>query len=257
MPWLLETVRATVFASDVKLIGLLDWRALAERTPAITEPDQTFNNPGDDSTVVSGSFKGHRLTMGLARRPFPGPGRADLILTIPQSAVLVPLSDRRQRIEPAAIGPFTTSFPEFVTLATEWLSAAANIKRLAIACTLWERASTSDEALKIILSKVRSFKNDKDDRIADFLLQLNRPKASQVNPSLLINRFARWSTPVVELPFPGRVRSPPPRIRSPRAQVDLDISTADGSNIADEQITAHLRELKQLIVGIAENGDTP
>src|ERR1700738_2765758 len=123
------------------------------------QPRQTRNNPEADSTLEAGPFRNQLLTIGLAQRPGRGPGRADFILAPTQSTVIVPLANPLQeRIESAAIGPFATNFPYFLELARKWLSTDKNIKRLALACTLWERTSTYDEALNIILRNVPSFK---------------------------------------------------------------------------------------------------
>jgi hypothetical protein len=252
MPWLLETIRATVFAPDIKALGLSDWHNLTD-----TRPNQTQNLPETDGTVEAGPFMSHWLTMGIARRPGRGPGRADLVFSPTHPTVTVPLADPlQQRIEPAAIGPFNTNFQDFVKLARKWLSTDTNVRRLALSCTLWERTTTLDEALDIILHNVPSFKRAGDHRIVDFLIQINRPRDSRINPSISINRFVRWSARMVEIVVsPHMFR--PPRSLSPRAQADLDISTAGGADIAGRQIPVHLTELADLVVEIAEKGDTP
>jgi hypothetical protein len=254
MPWLIETIRATVFAPDIKALGLSDWQALTG-----TQPHQTQYAPEADGAVEAGPFMGHWLTMGLARRPGLGPGRADLILAISQPTVVVPLAaPLQERIEPAAIGPFTTSFLPFIELAKRWLSTDTNVRRLAVACTLWERTPDADAALDIILRNVRSFKKEGDNRIIDFLIQLNRPRASKVNASISINRFAQWAARTVEIVLPTRnIMFRPPRIRYWRAQADLDISTADAADIAGRQIPVHLDELANLLIEVAEKGDIP
>jgi hypothetical protein len=254
MPWLIETIRATAFAPDIKALGLSDWQALTG-----DRPHQTQYTRGADSAVEDGPFMGHWLTMGFARRPPRGFGRADLILAISQPTVVVPQADPlKEQIEPAAIGPFPTNFSPFIELAKKWLSIDTNVKRLAVACTLWKRASTPDEALSIILHNVRSFKKEDDNRITDFLIRLNRPRVSRVNPSISINRFAQWSARTVEIVLPTRnVMFRPPTFRYERAQADLDISTADGADIAGRQIPVHLDEHATLLIEIAEKGDTP
>jgi hypothetical protein len=249
MPWLLESIRATVFAPDIRAVGLQNWESLVRRPPA-----QTQHNREIDGTIEAGPYGGHSLTMGVARRPGLGPGRADLIFAPQNPTIVVPLDAVTERREPAAIGPFTTKFAGFIELATTWLSTVTNVKRLALACTLFERADTPEEALAIIFRNVRSFNAAGNDRILDFLIQLNRPRRSQVNPSIDINRFARWSARTVEIvlsPLP----IPPPTIRSERAQVDLDISTAGESDIGGQQIPDYIDELARLLREFAEMGD--
>jgi hypothetical protein len=252
MAWLLETIRATVFAPDIKALGLSDWQTLMK-----ARPRQTRSNPEADSTLEAGPFGNHWLTIGLARRPSRGPGRADFILAPPQSTVVVPLGPEQERIESAAIGPFTTTIPPFIEIARRWLSTDSHVTRLALACTLWERTSTYDEALDIVLRNVPSFKKVGDDRITDFLIQLNRPRTSRVNPSMTINRFAQWSARTVEILLTLRPIFPPPIIRYTRAQTDLDIGTAGDSDMAGREIPVYLEEFRELLVEIAEKGDAP
>jgi len=252
MPWQLETIRATVFAPDVKALGLPDWQTLTK-----VPPRQTRRNPDADSTLEAGPFGEHWLTMGLARRPGLGPGRADLILAPPQSTAVVPVGPLQERIESAAIRPFTTNFRPFIELAKRWLSTDSHVARLALACTLWERTSSYDEALDIVLHYVRSFKKADNDRITDFLIQLNRPRPSRANPSVTINRFAQWSARTVEILLTLQPVIPPPIIRYTRAQTDLDVGTAGDSGIAGREIPEFLEELRESLVDIAEKGDAP
>jgi hypothetical protein len=251
MPWLLESIRATVFAPDIRAVGLQNWESLVGRAPA-----QPRNNREIDGTIIeAGPYGGHSLTMGVAPRRGLGPGRADLILAPQNPTIVVPLNAVTERIEPAAIGLFTTKFDGFVELATKWLSTVTNVKRLALACTLFERADTPEEALDVIFRNVRSFKTAGNDQILDFLVQLNRPRRSNVNSSIDINRFARWSARTVEIalsPLPI-----PPPIRSERAQADLDVSTANEIDIGGQQIPDYIDELASLLREIAEMGDIP
>jgi hypothetical protein len=256
MPWLLETIRATAFAPDIKALGLSDWQTLTG-----TQPHQTQYANEADSTVEAGPFMRNWLTLGLARRPPLGLGRADLILAISRPAepfAVVPAGPMQERIEPVAIGPFATSFLPFIELAKRWFSTDTVIRRLAVAGTLWERTSNADEALDIILRNVRSFKKKGNNRIIDFLIRLNRPRTSSVNPAISINRFAQWSARTVDIVLPTRnIMFRPPMFRYERAQADLDISTADGVEIPGRQIPAHIDELAKLLMEIAEKGDIP
>jgi hypothetical protein len=250
MPWQLESIRATVIASDIKAVGLLNWKALT----GIPAP-QTQQNREVDGTVEAGPYTGHLLTMGVARRPGLGPGRADLILAPLSRTVTVPLDPLRAREEPAAIGPFITHLEGFVVLANRWLQTVTNIRRLALACTLFERTESPEDALDIILRNVPSFNKVGDDPIIDLAIQLNRPRRSQVNSSIFINRFAQWSARTVEIVL--RPGLPPLTIRSERAQADLDISTPDRADITGSQVPYYLEEFAKLLVEIAEKGDTP
>jgi hypothetical protein len=252
MPWLLESIRATVFAPDIKAVGLLTWAEFTGISPAQTQPQREI-----DGTVEAGSYMGQWLTMGVARRPGRGPGRADLILSPLNQTVTVPLGPLRQRIEPAAIGPFMTHFEGFVELANRWLSTVTNARRLAVACTLFQRTDTQEEAIEIVLRNVRSFKKVGDDSIVDLAIQLNRPQRSRVNQSISINRFERWSARTVEIVLSPFAIQRPVTIQSQRAQADLDVSTAGEVDIAGRQIPEYLKELTELLAKIAIEDDAP
>jgi hypothetical protein len=256
MAWQLESIRATVFAPDIKAVGLLTWEGLTE-----TSAVRAQTSPEIDGTVEAGPYRGQWLTMGVARRPGLGPGRADLILAPSNRTVDVLDVLGRERMVPAAIGPFTANFEgvvelankDFLELANKWLSTVTYVRRLALACTIFERTDSQEEAVNIILGIIPSFKKTGDDRIIDLLIQLNRPRRSRVDSSIFINRLARWSARTVEVvvhPFSGP-------LRFERAQADLDISTAGEANIAGGQIPGYLEEFTRLLVEIAEKGDTP
>jgi hypothetical protein len=210
MSWLIETIRASVFAPDIKELELSSWEALTGNTPR-----QTLNNPEIDGTVEAGSYRGHWLTTGVARRPGLELGRADLILTISQPYVEVPLADPlKSQLKPAAIGPFKDNFPNFVELAKRWFSTTSDVRRLALACRLWQGAASPEEALDMILQYVPSFKRRSNDRIFDFLIQLNRPCDSGVDPSISVNRLVQWSARTVEILLTTRPMFRPPKFNS-------------------------------------------
>lgn len=245
MAWRVETIRASVFVENVEALHLPDWQAVVGAAP-----ERIVNNPQANQVVESGLFTGHLLTIGTSQQM----GRADFVWTSPQRALLTPMA------QPPSIGDFTTSlFARFVELAKKWASPDINIQRLALACTLWEPAITVDDALSIILSKVPSFRKSDNERITDFLIQLNRPRQSKVNSEISINRLAQWSARIVELiSFPAKSPIPqPPTVHYPRAQLDLDINTSLPGPILSRRVTDHLTELGELLIEIAEKGDTP
>ena len=62
---------------------------------------------------------------------------------------------------------------------------------------------------------------------------------------------------MVQIVLPTRnIMFQPPTIRYPRAQADLDISTAHEADFAGPQILRHLEELAGLLVEIATKGHT-
>jgi hypothetical protein len=245
MVWRLETIRASVFANDVAALDLPNWQALMG-----VPPNRILNNPSINQTIESGLLAGNVLTIGIGRQIH----RADLIWAPPQGPSSVPM------VEPLVLGEFTTTiFRQFVDLAKKWLSTSANVQRLGLACSLWESATTLEEALSIVLQKVPSFHKGENEQITDFSIQLNRPRQSSIGSPVSINRLARWSARIIEIVAipaqPFMAQSSP--LQYPRAQLDLDINTAGQTDIPGGRISDHLTELANLLTEISEKGDTP
>jgi hypothetical protein len=140
MAWLVETLRATVFADDIAALGLPNWQTLSGSPPL-----QIVNNPGANVTFEIAPFLNHRVTIGHQL------GRADLAVTPFQPPSQTPL------ITPPSIGDMEMVISSFMELARKWLAIRASIKRFALFGVIWEGAATPEAALDIILTKVPSF----------------------------------------------------------------------------------------------------
>jgi hypothetical protein len=212
MAWVLDTIRATVIAPDTKALALPKWQMLIGGSPL------QVTTPAPGITVELGFVAGCRLT--IAEQP----GRADLIAAAPPTTL--PMT------RPASLGDLSLFLPGFMQITKKWLSNInTNVRRVALFCTIWEGTPTTEAALDNILSKLPSFKKDPGERILDFLLQINRPRPSVIDPRKEINRLVQWSARMVEIvTVPEAPWAPqPPTIPYPRAQADIDINTAEGS----------------------------
>src|SRR5260221_8523802 len=102
MAWLLDTIRATVFAPDIKALSLPNWETLAgARRLQMTTPA-----PGMQLEI--GLYRGYRLSL------WEGPGRADLIAAAP--------FDTLPMTPPASLGDLPQFSTEFLELTKRWLS---------------------------------------------------------------------------------------------------------------------------------------
>jgi hypothetical protein len=240
MAWRLETLRASVFAEEIGAIGLPKWQTLLE-----VVPQQVVNNPSANATIESGPFLNHRLIIAQQL------GRADLSLVTFSPPSPVPLR------EPPFLGDLTI-LAEFLSIARRWVAIDANVRRLALFGTAWDGASSGDAALELILVKVPAFKKAPDERISDFLLQLNRPRPSKVDPATGMNRFVKWSAPILEIVSTPPSGPAPPVVRFPRAQVDIDINTVPSDrHIPGAILSQYLEEMGEMFREILDRGDVP
>jgi len=236
MVWYLETIRATVLAPDIKALGLLKWQELVGGS----QPERL--NPAPNTFLEQGFAEGFALTIGEQ------PGRADLIAAARQ----LPTA-----LFPAILGDLANFLPKFMKITKRWLSGSGSVKRLDVFSTIFEGAGTPDDALEALLPKIPSFKREPGEEIRDLFLQINRPRQSKTDPSKQINRFVQWSARIITImAYPGMLR-PPVFPRYPRAQADIDINTAEGSDIPNSLIAQYLDEMALLMLEIAQNGDTP
>jgi hypothetical protein len=238
--WQLETVRATVFARDIAGLDLPNWQSF------IGPGREQVNNPSPGTTVEIGPYMGGTLTIGIAGRA----GRADLILRMPPTTL--PLSHRANNFSGAIL-------EKLGGIAKKWLSVNSNIARLALFATVWQGERTLDDALKTILAKIPSFGKGENEKIIDFFLQINRPRNSDVDGGIIINRLAQWSARMVEiLALPGSIWAMTGPKMIPRAQIDIDINTVErNAPISNDRIHAHLDEMAHWLVEIVEHGDRP
>jgi hypothetical protein len=241
MAWLLERMRATVFAQDIPALRLPSWQGLTGARPV------QILNPGPNTSLEMGLYGGYRLSISQE------PGRTDLIAEAHPPMTTAPAT------APTSLGELSVFLPRFMQITQKWISANVDVQRLALVCTIWEGTPTPEAALDIILAKVPSFKRNQSERIRDFLLQLNRPRQSQVNPALDINRLVQWSARLVGMiSIPSNPWIPqPPMIPYSRAQADIDINTDQDSAISSHLILQHLDEMATLVLELAKHGDVP
>jgi hypothetical protein len=159
-------------------------------------------------------------------------------------------------------------------IAKGWLGGSDSVKRLALFCRIFQGARTSEEALEVLLAKIPWFKKKPREQIKDLLIQINRPRPSNIDDSKSINRFVQWSARVVtmsatsppfrnELPIPFSLAQAAAiqraRATTPfhRAQAEIDINTPGESEIPKVLIARHLEEMASLMLELAENGDVP
>jgi hypothetical protein len=260
MPWHLETIRATVLAPNIDGLGLLNWQELVE------VPRVDHRNPAPFTFIESGFNEDYALA--ISREP----ERADLMAAARQ----LPM-----QLIPNTLGDLATFLPRFMEIIEKWLSRSESVRRVALFCTIFQGERTSEAALEVLLAKLPWlrqlpwFERNPHEEIKDFLIQLNRPRESEIDPSKSVNQFARWSVRTVtrmSTSPPFRTEPPLPFSLTPRAaaiqrvgetmpfhraQAEIDINTAGGSDIPNALIVRHFKEIASFMLELSENGGGP
>jgi hypothetical protein len=163
-----------------------------------------------------------------------------------------PPDDPLRRLE-EVLGPFQD-------LAQIWLPLAASaVQRLAFGCVLSspvEDRATGYLSLNPMLPAVDI---DVSGNSTDFFYQINRPRASRVEPSIRLNRLAKWS---VVLRQSLQINAPQGRAAVGSSdfaiRLELDMNTApEHEHLPRERLPDLFDELISLGLEIAAEGDTP
>jgi hypothetical protein len=260
MPWHLETIRATVLAPNIDGLGLLKWQELVQA------PRVEHRNPAPFTFIESGFNEDYALA--ISREP----ERADLMAAARQLPT---------QLIPNTLGDLATFLPRFMEVIEKWVSHSEGVKRAALFCTIFQGDRSIEAALEVLLVKLPWlrhlpwFEKIPHEEIKDFLIQLNRPRKSKIDPSKSVNQFARWSVRTVtrmstsppfgtEPPLPFSLSPQAAAIQQARqtmpfyrAQAEIDINTAGGSDIPNAQIAQHFKEIASFMLELSESGGGP
>jgi hypothetical protein len=157
---------------------------------------------------------------------------------------------------PLSLGDLTTIHADFSALIERWLVPQSDIQRLGMGAVIWRSASDQQAALNILVPLMHTYTPGAG-RVADFALQINRPRTSTTIPGLEINRVAIWQAATVQVLNVTLVgEAPPPSPPFHRAQLTLDINTADGGPpIPTAQVTNLSKEMVAFLEEIPRLGD--
>lgn len=241
--WEAELARVSVFAPDTKALALDTW----EKT--IGSPaTQTVDRPADRVSQSSGVYKNYNVQLNAA------PGRADVIMTANIAAAGAQLSAAS-----LMIGDPTIAISDALDITRKWMRARTGIQRLAIGLSVSVEAENGKTATKLIADRIPTI-GDFANGGEDLAVQINRIVNSKVDPEVRINRLRAWSAAQVGLIQIGIVPIGAPAVPvglTFRAQLTIDVNTAQNSVINVEQVDALLDEMVEMALEIAENGDAP
>ena len=248
--WRVETLRLTVFPTSLPDISGIKWWE-----DVVAEPPESKTLQVRAGVLQeTGPFKGGLCNLSLHCQP----QRIDSLFS--------PILKETQEL---ANFPTFSNFPDSVKLFEEtllpWLEQCPPTNRIAIGIVLILAVADRKAGYDLLGQYLPAVKVDSENS-RDFSFQINRPRPSQSGISnLQINRLSRWSVArlsgIVVHVISGE---PTPRVFESKegldaCRVELDINTAPISDGAfpKEILSALVKELMDLGVEIATNGDIP
>jgi len=242
--WLVETVRATVFAEDVNVLRLNDWDQIAGAPPA----RKTWTPQSGHSSVGSLPEQGGVTMIVNVQNQ-----RADLILTAP-----APQGESSDTLPD--IGPLERSLDLLAEHCRAWLpTPRTDLARLAIGAILMHPAKDASHATQIILDWLPELKPQKP--VYDLSVQMNLPRQSRIVRELKINRLVQWQTPIIATISVGLPTGPQGPITQRTVQVaqcTVDINTDPAvTHIGAQDVDTLLGECAELAVAIEQHGLKP
>ena len=235
-----------------------DWRVNNLRLSGFPIPPQSRQLYWEQLT---GNAPASRLTKpnGETREEGPFADGKLVLLTQPlRFDILYVSSEPATKPGIPSLGQYQAPFDVFVETTQRWTELFPKVSRLALGSHLFRPTATQEEADAALAALLPLFKLDLSG-VADFMLQINRPRMSETIPGLKLNRLSKWlSYTVQELllnPSAGVV----PAGHTIAVAVELDFSTASERREAlpAEQLGDVIGELSRLALEVAARGDRP
>jgi len=215
--WVIESLRLTAFpAAPFELRPNDWWQGVVGR-----EPDKQVYRAGDGVRQDSGAIQledDHQALLVLNVTAL----RIDWMLVAP------PISSIETIGSIPSIGAPTVGIPRFQQLMREWLQRgdAPPLCRLAFGAVFLRSVPDLPAAYELLAPLVPW---TPEPEATDFLLQINHPRPSRVEPAVTINRLSKWQTATMDFIalVPGTPRLIPER-RDVVARIEADLSSDAG-----------------------------
>jgi hypothetical protein len=239
MPPLTEQVRATVFFPTrvVEPPRVPSWQQLAG-----SEPEQTLRRPGIHADV--GVFSRGRLQLTTAL-----PLRADLVYA-------PTLRENQQEV--ASLGVPNDAIAALRDPAVRLITSVGPVVRLAVGVQAIYPTESRDAAYAELPRHLRLHRLNLEG-VADFSMQINRPRRSALLDGGPINRVGKWSPAQVMLTALDETGRSARTILHYGLNVETDVSSdAEREQpLPAERLPPLLEELFRFSLEMIESGDAP
>lgn len=243
--WNVEHFRATTFVPDVPAdqdFPTAEWWS----SVVGGAPHEHFQR-ADGSIEHHSVVEGRRVTLAVTQ------GRVDWLHRAPR-----PSSET-----PETFGSLEQALPRFHEDITKWLTVCPPVHRVAFGAGLVWLVDDPKKGFRN-LEKLLPGLDLTSTNISDFMYRINRPRTSEVNEAITINRLATWSLSVIRnVKLTSGSVSQSPRILDHGLKyvvhLDVDVNTAGHSGELSE-LTGDTRrsvfsELAGLGAELANRGD--
>jgi hypothetical protein len=240
--WAVESLRLSLFSTDVIPISDRDWEAITTQPEAETRQSV----PGGKSYV--GNFADGQLTLTTI---------SDRIIIVLASILKEP---RNQELP--SVGTWEQVRETFVKNTCGWLTNLRNpIIRIGFGAVLLRRTDSRGDAYRELKSLLKSVNVDPD-RMRDLLFRTNWPKQSATVDGLSLNRLTTWAALqyTIAVNFIGSAPSVPTRISQMYAlRLEIDHNTDEERKTPFEQkdLIPIYQELVELARENASVGEQP
>ena len=244
--WLTETVRVTLFPSPGSAINTPDtwWEQYTGLTP-----ENITKHPKDGTTLTMGRLQDEDISLILSVKP----DRIDWQL-IPENTSVSGLS---------TIGPLDTVLDYLLNPTSRFLEQSGiSIQRIAYGAIQLLPTESKIASYETLDNLLHNLKIDPEES-SDLIYQINRPRKSNVDNDLDLNRLSKWSAIVGR----GYLLSPShddeeaqvaqaiSSIHACKLELDINTSATRTTPLHSENINKIVVELTELGKEIAENGD--
>ena len=209
------------------------------------EPETRIDRPSLDQIQHIGTYRDFGLVLGSQA------SRVDWFLGSRPVEGLLP--------EKFA-GPAPETIKVFSDLMQSWLERSPRVNRIAFGAVLHELADNRVEAYQKLAKYLPTVQIDAE-HSSDFMYQINRPQMSQLLPELSLNRLAKWSAATFKVYrfelIPNNVPTVSDGTVSCRFELDVNTSPERRTELPRESLGSLFKELFNLVIELAVNGDRP
>ena len=244
--WLALHTRITAFHPDEIVFTNLTnwWQNTFDEQPARTE-----SKPRENSELVSGRVSHWQLTANAR------PGRTDFVLE-PNGEV----NTESNPVWPVpATGTYRQTMEELAIPVEGWLKVVPQVYRLAVGALLLSPGPGLDAVHSTLSSFLPEVKLN-GLSTPDFIFRVNRVRSATNISGVAINRLATWSIAQGQSVAISPNRAEPeagPVQYAAHLELDINTRTEPNSAFTTAATPAIFKQLMDMAIEIAEQGDTP
>lgn len=248
--WQVETLRLTAFSTALPDLSSIKWWETVTGQSSETKTIQQRTGRLQETGRIKDGF----CNLSLECQPQRIDWLFSPILTDDQELNCFPM-----------FGSLPDGLKVYEEMLLPWIAQCATLNRVAFGAVLTQPVENRRAGYQTLAKSLPAVKLDPEGS-RDFSYQINRPRASKSGvQNLRINRLSRWS--VVRLSGmmvqvaagqpAARVLESSQEVNACRVELDINTSPQFQGTFPSEMLPSLLKELMELGIEIASNGDIP